>query len=65
MAKLPPPTKDQLHIGTLIVVRDRPRVPVHVQEVIDYPGAMAGFLVQHDGAGVPIVDGHDVRLYQR
>jgi hypothetical protein len=65
MAKLPPPTKDQLSIGTLIVVRDRPRVPVHVLEVVEYPGAMSGFLVMHDGYGVGIVDGNDVRLFQR
>jgi hypothetical protein len=65
MAKLPPPTKDQLSHGTLVVVRERPKTPVHVLDVIDYPGAMSGFLVQTDGVGVQIVDGHDVRLFQR
>jgi hypothetical protein len=54
-----------LPIGTLIVTRHNPKVPVHVMEVTPYPGALAGFLVAHDGAGVPCIDGADVRLVQR
>ena len=58
------PSSEQLSVGTLIVTRHNPKVPVHVTEITPYPGASAGFLVAHDGAGVPIIDGADVRLWR-
>ena len=60
----PNPPMDQLPIGTLIVTRHNPKVPVHVTDVTPFPGAAAGFLVSHDGPGVPTLDGADVRLWR-
>jgi hypothetical protein len=58
------PSFEQLSVGVLIVTRHNPKVPVHVTAVDPWPGASAGFLVSHDGAGVPTLDGADVRLWR-
>jgi len=62
--KPPPPNAEDLPVGTLIVTRHQPRTPVHVLEVIPYPGASVGFLVRHDGPGVRCLDGADVRIWK-
>lgn len=61
----PHPSIEELTPGTEIVVRARPRTPIRVVDVWPYPGAKSGFLVQHDGPGVPVVCGSNVRIFPR
>ena len=64
-AKLPPPSPSDLPYGTLIVTRHNPRVPVHVTGVTPFPGTAGGYLVTHDGTGIPTLDIGDVRIWSQ
>jgi hypothetical protein len=63
MAETPAPSPSDLPMGTLVVTRHNPRQPVHVTDVTPFPGAMGGYLVTHDGPGIPSLSIADVRLW--
>lgn len=50
--------------GDLIVLRHRRRPAVRVVAIHEWPGAVAGYMVEHDGPGVPMIDGLDVRPFK-
>lgn len=58
------PPAETYHPGDLIVLRYRRRPAVRVVAVHHWPGAVSGYLVEHDGPGVPCVDGLDVRPFK-
>jgi hypothetical protein len=46
--------------GAWILRSGFPKVPCQVVRVIPYPGTPSGFLVEHNGAGIPILAGDQV-----
>lgn len=51
--------------GMLVILRHAPTKPVRVMAIKEWSGARAGFMIEHDGPGVSIIDGWDVRPYRK
>ena len=49
-----------LQEGDWILRKAFPRVPCQVVRVIPYPGTPWGYLIEHNGAGIPILAGDQV-----
>jgi len=64
VSAFPAPNAETYKPGDLIVLRYRRRPPVRVVAIYPWQGSRAGFMVEHDGSGPPVIDGFDVRPFR-